>query len=71
MPSTMLICVSPQHVLDELVVALVAAGCLVLRVSPGACRAVPRHRGREGRTELRFFVEAWAHSRAVAVELGP
>jgi hypothetical protein len=64
----MLIRVSPQNVLDDLVVALLAVGCLVLRVAPGACRAVPLERGREGRIELRFFVEAWANSRGVAVE---
>jgi hypothetical protein len=64
----MLIFVSPQEVLDELVAALIGLGCLVLRVSPGACRAVPVDGGREGRIELRFFVEAWANSRAVAVD---
>lgn len=64
----MLIRVSPHDVLDELVLALVALECFVLRVSPGVCRAVPPHRGRAGRVELRFFVKAWANSRAVAVE---
>jgi hypothetical protein len=64
----MLIFMSPQDVLDELVAALLAVGCLVLRVSPCACRAVAVEGGREGMMELRFFVEAWANSRAVAVE---
>jgi hypothetical protein len=64
----MLILVSPQDVLDELIVALLGVGCLVLRVSPSACRAIPVDGGPEGRIELRFFVEAWANSRAVAVD---
>jgi hypothetical protein len=64
----MLIVVSQQDVLDELVAALLGVGCLVLRVSPGACRAAPVEAGPEGRIELRFFVEAWANSRAVAVD---
>lgn len=60
--------VRPHELLDELVTALVSSGCLVLQVDPGVCRAVPVRRGREARTELRFFVEAWAKSRSAAVE---
>jgi hypothetical protein len=68
----MLIRVTPHDVLDDLADALAAAGCLVLRVSPGVCRAVTvNDRGPAGRTELRFFVEAWAGSRSVAVDLRP
>jgi hypothetical protein len=64
----MLIRVRPHDVLGELVTALVSSGCLVLHIAPGLCRAVPVRRGREARTELRFFVDAWAKSRGAAVE---
>jgi hypothetical protein len=70
MPSTMLIRVDPQELLDELIAALVAAECLVLRVSPGVCRALSlEETGLSGLTELRFFVNAWANSRSAAVEV--
>ena len=38
-------------------------------VSPGVCRALPLERTRESLTELRFFIEAWANSRAVVVDV--
>jgi hypothetical protein len=64
----MLIRVRPHDVLDELVTALVSSGCLVLHIAPGLCRAAPVRRGREARTELRSFVDAWAKSQGAAVE---
>ena len=66
----MLIRVSPQDLLEDLIDALVAAECLVLRVAPGICRAIStRAPGSAGRTELRFFLEAWANSRSATVEV--
>jgi hypothetical protein len=66
----MLIRVSPQDLLEELIDALVAADCLVLRVSPGICRVIStRHPGANGRTDLRFFLGAWANSRSATVDV--
>ena len=66
----MLIRVRPHELLDELVTALVSSGCLVLHVGSGICRAVPLRRGPEARTDLRFFLEAWARNRGAAVDFG-
>ena len=70
MPSTMVIRVDPADLLEELMAALVAVDCLVLRVSAGTCRAMSmKELGPYGAMELRFFVEAWAKSRSAAVYL--
>ena len=66
----MLIRVSPQDLLEELIDALVAAECLVLRVSPGICRAISTMEpGPSGRTELKFFLQAWANTRSATVDV--
>jgi hypothetical protein len=66
----MLIRVDPADLLEELIAALVAVECLVLRLSADTCRAVlVKAPGPYGAMELRFFVKAWANSRSAVVNV--
>jgi hypothetical protein len=53
--------ISEPHLLDDLVAALSAHGCIAHRLGGDACRVVHVHAAdaAEARQELQFFARAW------------